>query len=58
MMIARKEGVQPLRQRLLYVGKQLEDGRKISDCDIRWESTLMLLIALRRGAGRDEVLSL
>jgi ubiquitin-large subunit ribosomal protein L40e len=57
MMIARKEGVQPHRQQLLYAGKQLEDGRRISDYDIRRESTLILLVALPGGAGRDTVLS-
>ncbi len=57
MMIAKQEGVQPYRQRLLYAGKQLEDGHRISDYDIRWESTLMLLVALRGGAGGDMVLS-
>ena len=56
-MIAKQEGVQSYRQQLFYAGKQLEDGHKISDYDIRRESTLMLLAALRGGAGGNMVLS-
>lgn len=57
MMIAKQEGAQSYRQRLFYAGKQLEDDHKISDYDIRRESTLMLLAALRGGAGGNMVLS-
>lgn len=45
--IHKKESIDPTKQHLVFAGKQMENDQKLSDYNVRQDSTLRLVLSLR-----------